>query len=505
MKLTLLLVLALGTAASAQDAQPAGDEAPGAPPLLLRLRDGATHWGSILKHDADGLDFVLLSHGGQARVPWMLLEPRQSAELQKDFGYVEVSSDEVLIEADRLLLVSGEEVLGKIVSREGEHFLVKVEGNLQAVPKTRVASVQGGVPVPALDVYSQEELYQQYLAQADPTDPESLLELARGCERILDFAHAAEHYQMLGELAPDFMAEAVAEALDRAQRSALLQEQIEFLRDADQLRKRKSFDDALAKVALFSQQFPDSPMLDRARRLEMRIQEARYEALRAFVRIQWHDRLRKLARERARETTYVEALTYAEEQLSQDIAAAVLSDVHKRISESVQESELRELWNKRDKVVYQLASYGEGTWLLGEDRARKGLDEAQDEEGKSPTTQMDAERAKLEEKIKRFIKNQEAARRAKRQQGETEDYELFWKGFDLSGRAQWIRAYYAEFSGDMELAPRPRFQSCPGCGGRGVREVVHVGGTGTAGDSGLVLNRCELCQGIGVLRKVRYR
>ena len=125
-------------------------------------------------------------------------------------------------------------------------------------------------------------------------------------------------------------------------------------------------------------------------------------------------------------------------------------------------------------------------------------------EGSAQTTEKDAERAKLEEKIKRFLANQEAQRKQKNRAEEAEDYEAFWAGFSVGARSQWIRAYYAEFGGDVELRAKPRFEACRDCGGTGVREVIYLGGS-EASQSGTTIQRCQVCMGIGVVRKLGYR
>ena len=173
--------------ADAAGAGPVEAAVPGVPTtaILLRLRDGGIRWGEIVEHDATGLRFRLLSHGGEVALPWEFLDPAQEEELRVDFGYVDVSSEELMIAADRLILTDGREVVGVILLREGPNFLVKVDGNELAIPKRRVASLTGGQLVPALDVYSREELYGQYQATLDESDPVAQVELAELCERIL--------------------------------------------------------------------------------------------------------------------------------------------------------------------------------------------------------------------------------------------------------------------------------------------------------------------------------
>lgn len=510
MQITALLPILVLTAAA--HARPQESTTPAVSPgetggaaLLLRLRDGSTHWGTIAEHDPDGVRFERLGDGGVARVPWGMLDPVQERELRETFGYVDVSTEELTIPAESIELHGGEEIVGVIVSREGDQFLVKVGGNLQAIPKSRVRAVTGGLRVPALDVYEREEIYARELARADPEDATSQYELARLCERILDFGHAAEHYAAALALDPERRADEIAFALERAKIKAAQQEQIDFLREVDTLRKRGRYDEALERVRAFASAFPGSLLVPDAKRKETLVLAARDDAISELVRQRWHYWLARLARRAAvaEGSTYAKAVEYAEEGLAEQIRANVLADVQERISPGLDADDVARFWEQRDKRRWRLASYGLGTWLLGEEQALAGED-TETEAEREPEGELATQRAELEEKIERFLRNQTLARDARTRSDSADEYEEFWRTFPPSGRAQWIRARYAETSGDVEVHPRPRFGRCPSCGGTGVREVLYTGGGGT-GSGDLTLIRCTTCHGIGAIRRIQYR
>src|SRR5690349_16764151 len=87
----LLLLASLAPRAAAQDAGPEV--------LMLQLRDGAFRFGTIQSHDAEGFLFTRLDNGGVARLPWSLLDPRQSDELRRRFGYVDLAGEEITMMA----------------------------------------------------------------------------------------------------------------------------------------------------------------------------------------------------------------------------------------------------------------------------------------------------------------------------------------------------------------------------------------------------------------------
>jgi hypothetical protein len=489
-------------------ADEAGGESSSAEPsapkdvIMLRLRDGSIRWGEILEHDPEGIQFGLLANGGRVRLPWSLMDPPQEGALRERFGYVDVSSEELMIDAVSIQLRGGEEVLGVIQSREGDNLIVKVDGNLQAIPKIRVQGISQGLRIPALDVYSRDEIYAQYLANTALDDPAAHYELARVCERILDFRRAAEHFVAAIELDAEFNKEEIAFALALANVKAEQQEQIDYLHQVDTHRKRQRFDEALLALEDFKVLFPESPLFEDVNKKKTRILKARDGAIRVLVQKRWHYWLERLARDGAKRLeTYAEAVAYAEEELPQAIRDHVLADVQGRLSEEVQPDHITAFWATRKSRQYKLASYGLGTWLLGEEKARAGIeDKGEPDPGISA---KDQERAAMEEKIKRFLKNQEMARKARSSTDEAGDYDKFWSAFTLNGRAQWIRAFYAEHVGDVELKSNPRFQNCSSCAGSGAIEVILTGGGPGSGSA--TLHKCHSCRGVGLVRKIYYR
>ena len=140
-----MLTIAAGGAGAAQE-----DDSPFAAPaplaasdvLMLKLRTGDLHFGAIEEYSPESIEFIRLDTGGRATVPWSMLEPAQSEELRTKFGYVQTEVEEALVEGERLVLEGGGSVEGVIVSREGENFVVKTDGNLQVLPKIRVRSIE---------------------------------------------------------------------------------------------------------------------------------------------------------------------------------------------------------------------------------------------------------------------------------------------------------------------------------------------------------------------------
>jgi len=523
---SLILMLALASATpatapvSAQDAdhdhdhapvpgtQPAGAAASAFVPdpstvIMLRMRDGSIHFGAIEDHTTEGLEFRLLETGGVARIAWSFLDPSQDLDLRTQFGYVDTSGEEEMITADKLVLITGDEVIGKIVGRTENEILLKVRGTVLPVPVTQVRSSSSGLQVPALDVYTKDELYNLELAQTDLTDPRGQWELGRFCERIFDFRRALIHYSAVQELDPGYHDGGLDVVLERVALKAEQQDQIDFLSEIDHLKRRRRYSDALMQCMLFDEVYPDSPLANNRHKLEDRILKARAAHAANIVRKSWFRRMQRLAAKAARESTYEGALSYLDDGLGRDLLAEVTADVD-RIWPEVTEEVIAQLWLDRKRGRWRPASYGLATWLLGEDGALAGLE--QEAAQAAPKSEVDAQRAALEERLNRFLKNQESQRRARRSTDQDEDVEVYWRLLSHAARTNWLVAYFVENSGQFDVRPKPELRNCRECGGTGVREMIFTGNARSDSSGGGTQKLvCETCKGIGRTRRIRYR
>lgn len=494
-------VLVLAPLARAQEAA-APDAA-----TMLRLRSGAIQWGSVQSHDPEGLVFQRLDTGGLVRLGWSLLDPAEERELRTRFGYVDLTSDELLVSADRIVTVKGLEFVGKIVDRTADAILMKTASATIPIPKSEIAQASDVVQAPAREIYTLEELYGQSLARNDVSKPDGHWQVAQDCEGVFDFARAIQHYQKCGELDPNFKKAELAQALARAQEKAKAQAELEYLSEIDQLTKRAKFDEALARADAFKDKYPQSALLPEAKKKHDRVIKARTEFLSKEVVRAWNFHAGRLAREAASKTLE-EAMAYLDDKLKQDVAAATAKDLAK-ISKEANEDTARQLWKGRKKVRYLTASYGLGTWLLGKAAALRGYDENETGADKKPESEADKARADLANKVKQFLAAQEVARRAQSADEKKEDREGFWKEFPLTARANWVLAYYVENSGDFEVNPKPMIQACPTCGGKGVIEYALAGANvsrSAIGKQSTDLKReCDTCHGIGGIRRILYR
>jgi hypothetical protein len=472
----------------------------------LRLSTGGFEWGRILAHDPEGIDFGVLATGGRARLAWSFLHPEEELELKRRFGYVDLSGEEILIEAERLVTIDGVEVVGRIVDRTADAILVKTSTGTIPVQKSRVNSAPTIVRVNALDVYTRAELYAQETALADLATAAGQFDLARFCERILDFARAAEHYRQAAALDPAFQKDDVAAGVLRATEKAARQDQIDWLADVDDLVGRKKFDEALARAEAFAARFPDSPLIPDAKKKLDRATRARERYLVERVARLWLQKTSSIARQKASEPSFEAVLAWLDGRMAQEVLDAVTLAAQ-AISKELTSDDVRRMWSQRKKERWQRGSYGLGTWLLGKDAALKGSEE--EEPAREALSAADKERADLEQKLKRFLQNQEMARKSRSTADQKDERDTAWKELESLSRWGWIVAYYAENSGDFEVMKKPLLGNCRECGGAGTRVITIAGANVARSEIGKGSNEqviaCPTCRGLGVVRRISYR
>jgi len=481
---------------------------------MLRLRSGAVEFGAILTHDPEGVRLRRLENGGEIVLPWSFLDPREAEALRSVYGYVEVEDEELELDAERIQLADGREVIGRIVNRSETYLNVKRAEGTVPIPLTNVRGAITSVRVPALEIFTKEELYQEKalelqarLALEGEAGARAHDELARFAERLLDFVRAAQHYRRAGELGPAFDAARIGAARVRTEAKAALQAEVDELAAIDLARARKRYDVALERMQDFRTLHPKSSLIEDLNKLQTRIARAQERDLREEIVSRWHHWTVRLAKEAGRKTSFEEVQAYLDEKLGEEIVQKVRDDVQ-TIAPGIEVDQVRKLWGERKGGKFRSASYGLGSWLLG-DSARAELD--QDKKGAAsapPAPGSAAEaRQKLEDRIKRYIDNQKLTRKSGAGQASADDDpQLFWGEWNWAGRAQWVLAYHAEKSGDFKDV-EGRLSPCPACGGAGARDVLFTGSAASADNQGAgeTLVACPSCHTVGVVRRVRYR
>ncbi len=490
-----------------------------AEPILLQFPSGDVAVGYLLSHDATGLRFQVARHGGIVELPWESLHTPQSEALRRRFGYIAEESEELLIPVERLVLVNGQEVIGVILDRSGSQFVVKSEGNTQAVPKSRVVSVAAAGMAPALDVYQTEELYAQGLAKLQPEDALSHVQLAEYCERILDFPHAVQHYAQAIALVEGQQDTGVWQrAAERAGQKAKQADQLERLREVDRLRRRHLFTQAFEKIAAFRQAYPNTPFGEEVNKAKTLVEKTQKRVVGNAIVDRWYYRAKQLTRSMARsqEATFDGLVARLDGDFGELIAKAVAADVQK-YAPGLTPEQVTEEFQNRKKGRWRVSTYGAGTWLLGSDRAQAGL-KKEDRKDKQKQAEETAPETEFQKRVEAYLQNQRrrASQGMRGTQEQVQERNASWEDMSLDTRASWLLSYYAEFGGAFEAQPGIA-HLCRQCGGSGAVESLNAGlsqssgsgrgrgRSGVQGAGGPRIEKCTRCHGEQIVRRVRFR
>jgi hypothetical protein len=475
---------------------------------MLRLRDGSIRWGSIQSHDPDGIVFQSLETGGRAHLPWSYLHPEEERELRERFGYVDLSGEEVLIDADRIVTIEGQEIIGLIIDRSSDSLMVKTASATIRVPKNRILGAPTIVRVPATEVFTRAELYNQQLANTDVSTAAGNFQLAQYCEQVNDFAHAVDHYKAAQSIDASFQPDNVKLGLARATEKAARQDQVDYLTEVEGLAARHRFDEAFARAEAFKDKYPDSPLLPQAKKTKDRVVKAREKYTADRVATLWFLRVGQLAHQAGGKMGYEEAVNYLGGQMQKDVIDYVVKEGTKLTKEATPDA-VKKWWGQRRKIRWNRASYGLGTWLLGKDAALKGSEDPNKKDDKKPLSETDKNRQDLEKKLQRYLENQELARKAKTTGEQKDDREAAWKELPVDARRGWILAYYVENSGDFEVDKKPMLAACRECGGEGTRIVALAGANVSRQAIGKQSTEtrieCPSCHGLGIVRRISYK
>ncbi len=496
---TLVLLLAAFAAVpaltSAQE-DGVGDE-------LLRLRDGRMLFGPIVEHDLDGLVVESARTGGRLRLAWADLFPGEADRLRRAFGY-RVETSVPTVSAHRILLKNGRELVGRIVRRDARGLEVRVRDTSTVVPASMLAAPPEPVTVEAVAILTPQQFYAERAPQVPEDDRLAQYEFARELESVFALEEARRHYERAAELA----AAAGDRALQRRVEGALraLEVKIANRAEAEYLERvrvamnRERFEQAEELLEAYEETFPEARLRGEWVELKDALETKRDLAIRRYLARNWYNRAVSLLQRKAldRESTMATLMMWAEAELPKLVRERLVGELVAMDDELAPE-DLDAYWAQRfeERAVRHKAGYGDGTWILGSDKARAGLDEEEEaDDGKT-----DAQR-EMEDRVNRYLRNLENQRRASagaRTEAEATP-EDWWRKASVTERFQWLLAYYGEFSGDFQVAS-VHFRACPTCAGLGYVTTMDLSTDGAKERRAV----CPTCHGVGVRRSVTFR
>jgi hypothetical protein len=466
----------------------------------LQLADGQMLVGEVVDGSVsgDGLRVLRFDNGGALDLRWEDLAPECATRLKRAYDLGGDEQGEIMVTAHEvryLLNGSPQTVVGRVVDDPATDVLVvQQKGHPWRIPRAEIKQVRQ-VEVPVSQVFTQDEFYAQRLVDVAPGDvADKHVQLAEDLVRMRDYAHALDHLNRARELGNSRAPERIEKLTERVKLYVAAKKERDVL-DAIQVSRSRGtlrdFERGAQWIAQFEKDFPQSRLKGEFETEKKRFAEARTRFFSQQVAEAWRRSISIVADKKVQEPglTLAAVREYAESKMGDDVAATVAA----RLELDVEEC--KQLFSARDKYPAgkrtEHFSYGIGSWVLGETEILEGT--KQGEQAKKGD--QDPADAKELERITRAIRKmmeQRAAAQGQGGQGREQTDEEWWTDTDRSERANWLRAYYAENSGQLVLTGAYT-QPCFACQALGTQSELGPGNK-------VIKVKCYLCHGTKWLR-----
>lgn len=465
---------------------------------IIRLKNGVELHGEVLEFDAErGVVVQRYDNGGVVELLWEHILEQDVEKLKVARGYGGMEAEPILIRAKRLLLASGDYVIGVQVesSRPGVLTLHRNGKNYDFL-QSQVRDIES-VEVEAQEVYTAQELYDQKVQESLPETALDHFKLAVFCESVAFYERALEHYTLAVEQDPDFKPDVVAQKIEQMQVKQSEADATALLNDIRNRLYKKQFAKAFTMCDTFEETYPDSRQMGELEKLRGRIAKKRHDHFKQKILTDYFSYMDRIAYKVAqnRELELEDALAYARDEMGADVINK-LSEVY-----VMEVEEVTELWQNRRGGRSRTSTYGTGTFILGEeakDIPETEAEEEGEEEAEQPAT-LDEKLKKKIEAIKKERAKQVGKKRSRLQLddiGQTPDQ--WWRNSPTEDRQQFVICFFAEKSGEVKVQ-RVKFRSCHSCAGKGWFEYF------SASEEEQRREPCPVCKTLGIVRIVTYK
>jgi hypothetical protein len=469
--LRLWLVLALASTAFAQ---------------ALQLADGRLLLATVTEASGDGLRLKRLDNGGVLDLRWEHLSLASADAWKRKLNLLGDSQDELLTRADELEYLregTRQSVIGRLVERTPDHYVVMVKGQGIRVPVRDVVAVRK-VDAPVMQIFTKDEFYNDRLTAQPPGDNADLhVLLAEDLLRVADFDRAAEHLQKAKGFGNSRNPGQIDALLGKVERFKAAQKEFGLLAEIAAARSRgglADFERGTKLIGQFEKDFPATKAKAEFDAEKKKFAAARTKFLTQQIADLWRRSIQTIADKKVSDTavTLDQARDYAQSKMTDDLVARVAGLL------KLEPDEVKALWGGRKETFVgkrpEQFTYGIGSWVLGLEAIQK--DTVVQKQGKDKTALSDPNN----QNVARFTRALREAMERRRQQmqadagAEEETPERWWQRAERQERANWLRAYYAEFGGQLTVtfASLTPCVSCSGAGttidfnGQGERVVL---------------------------------
>jgi tetratricopeptide (TPR) repeat protein len=474
---------ALGAGSPAQSVQFADGRV-----LLVEVDPGSV--------DGQGMRVRRLDNGGSLDLRWEHLSAASAQEWRRRFDLAGDSQGELLMLADEVQYEvegSPKTLLGRITERLPDAIVVQVRGQPWKVRRGDVRGVRK-VEAPVAQILTKEEFYVERLGALQPGgDADKHVLLAEDLVKMRDYERAEEHLRKAKELGNSRNPQQIDVQLQRLARYKEAARELKVLEEIQAARSRGQlvdFEKGRRLIAQFEKEFPASKLKSEFDAEKRRFDAARARFLTQQVADRWRDAIRVVAEKALsdRTMTLQQARDYAENRMSDDIVARLTTLLR------IDAEEVKKLWGERKAIATarrtEHFSYGIGSWVLGSAAILKDTAtgrEIDKQKGGGDTGQAgDPNADRFARMLKQALERRRQAVQASPTGQREQTEEDWWRQAQPAERVGWLRAYYAEFGGQL-VVTFATVSPCLGCHGEGTVPEM-------APDGNLVRNKCFLCQ-----------
>jgi len=463
----------------------------------VQLADGRVVLATVEEADGEGLRVRRLDNGGMLDLRWDHLSTASATKWKKQFDLIGDTQDEVLVRATEVVYLSNgtrQTVIGRITDPSGDPLIVQAKGVPYPVPRRNLKGVRT-IEVPATQVYTKEEFYTEALAKHAPAeDANKHMLLAEELVKFRDYDRASEHLDKAKDLGNSKDPAKLDKLIDRLKRYKAAAKELGMIEQIQAYRSRgklKDFQKGVDIIATFEKEYPNSKLKAEFDRAKDRFSKARDRYLTQKVADQWRKSIQLVAKKRISEggLTLQAARDFAENEMSDKIVERLVKSLE------LEEAEIKGMWEQREKYPVgkrtEYFAYGVGSWVLGEKEILKDTAAGKAKDKQQSNKKEGAGGGGNDRNIERFAKLLRQAmerRRGQAQQGGQREQteEGWWSDASKSEQASWLRAYYAEYGGQMKVTFATA-QQCISCYGSG--STPEIGPEGK-----MVRMKCYLCQ-----------
>jgi hypothetical protein len=477
------------------------------PAQTVQLADGRVLMAEVEPGSAsgEGMRVKRLDNGGTLDLRWDHLSPTSALYWKKKFDLAGDSQDEFLVPAYEVeYLQSGgvQRLIGRLPTEDrGDPLVVTVKGVQYKVPRTELRGVRK-VDAPVAQVLTKDEFYAERTAVHQPgNDADKHVLLAEDLIKVRDYEHATVELLRAKELGNSKNPANVDAMLAKLQRYKDAEKELNAIEEIRMTRSRgglAGFEKGVKLIAQFEKDYPQTKLKSEFETEKKRFADERARFLTGQVAEQWRRSVSIVAEKAITgpALTLEAAKDYAQNKMTDDIVARLVATM------KLDAAEIKKLWAERKSNVLgkrtETFTYGVGSWVLGSENILKDTAAGkeinkQDPKANEAANPNNPDMAKFAKLLKEALKRRQQAMQGQGAGGQEQTEEDWWRQAERTEKINWLRAYYAEYGGQLKVT-FATVTPCISCYGEGT--IPEIGPEGK-----MIRNQCFLCQSTKYLRR----